>query len=88
MPPGGLNIGGEPIRRVEGTRFLGVWVDEGIRWNGQIKYGPKLVDFWGWWAGQGQSWVDKFYPCCTTPWSYLTFSTALWLGGIFKVTEI
>ena len=37
MPPGGLNIGGEQIRRIEGTRFFAVWVDEGIRWNGQIK---------------------------------------------------
>ena len=37
VPPEGLSIGGEQIRRVEGTRFLGVWVDEGIRWNGQIE---------------------------------------------------
>ena len=29
-------IGGEHIRRVEGARFLGVWVDEGLRWTGQI----------------------------------------------------
>ena len=28
-PPGGLEIGGEEIRRVEGARFLGVWVDGG-----------------------------------------------------------
>ena len=25
------------IRRVEGARFLGVWVDEGLRWTGQIE---------------------------------------------------
>ena len=37
MPPGGLEIGGEPIRRVEGARFLGVWVDEGLKWTGQIE---------------------------------------------------
>ena len=37
MPPGGLNIGGEPIRKVDGARFLGVWVNEGCRWNGQIE---------------------------------------------------
>ena len=36
VPPGGLKIGGEPIRRVEGARFLGVWIDEGITWNGHI----------------------------------------------------
>ena len=35
-PPGGLKIGGEEVRRVEGARFLGVWVDEGLRWTGQI----------------------------------------------------
>ena len=32
----GLVIGGEKIRRVEGARFLGVWVDEGLGWTGQI----------------------------------------------------
>ena len=36
VPPGGLKIGNEQIRRVEGVRFLGVWVDEGITWNGHI----------------------------------------------------
>ena len=36
VPPGGLKIGGEQIRRVEGARFLGVWIDEGITWNGHI----------------------------------------------------
>ena len=37
MPPGGLVIGSEEIRRVEGVRFLGVWIDEGIKWTGQIE---------------------------------------------------
>ena len=37
MPPGGLEIRGEQIRRVEGARFLGVWVDEGFKWTGQIE---------------------------------------------------
>ena len=32
-----LEIGGEEIRRVDGARFLGVWVDEGLRWTGQIE---------------------------------------------------
>ena len=36
LPPGGLKIGGEEIRRVDGARFLGVWVDEGLKWTGQI----------------------------------------------------
>lgn len=33
---GGIRIGGEEIRRVQGARFLGVWVDEGLSWTGQI----------------------------------------------------
>ena len=32
----GLMIGGEQVKRVDGARFLGVWVDEGLRWTGQI----------------------------------------------------
>ena len=30
-------IGGEKIRRIEGARFLGLWVDEGLRWTGHIE---------------------------------------------------
>ena len=29
-------IGGEEIRRVEGARFLGVWVDENLKWSAHI----------------------------------------------------
>ena len=29
-------IGGEKIRRVEGARFLGVWVDENLKWSAHI----------------------------------------------------
>jgi hypothetical protein len=36
VPPGGISIGGEEIRRVEEARFLGVWVDGGLSWTGQI----------------------------------------------------
>ena len=36
VPPDGVKIGGEEVRRVEGARFLGVWVDGGLRWTGQI----------------------------------------------------
>ena len=32
-----LEVGGERIRRVDGARFLGVWVDEGLGWTGQIE---------------------------------------------------
>ena len=32
-----LKMGLEEIRRVEGARFLGVWVNEGIKWKGQIE---------------------------------------------------
>ena len=35
-PQGGITIGGEEVRRVDGARFLGVWVDEGLRWTGHI----------------------------------------------------
>ena len=37
IPTGGLEIGGEQIGRVEGARFLGVWVDGGLRWTGHIE---------------------------------------------------
>ncbi len=44
MPPiGGLVIGGEPVRKVEGARFLGVWVDEGLGWTGHIDRVRKKV---------------------------------------------
>ena len=36
VPPGGIKIGGEEIRRDEGACFLGVWVDEWLSWTGQI----------------------------------------------------
>ena len=37
VPPGGLSIGGVQISKVVGSKFLGVWVDEGLRWNEQIE---------------------------------------------------
>jgi hypothetical protein len=36
VPLGGLVIEGEQIRRVEGARFLGVWIDAGLNWRGHI----------------------------------------------------
>ena len=41
--PGGLEIGGEQVRRVEGARFLGVWVDECLGWTGHIEKVRKKV---------------------------------------------
>ena len=31
-----LAVGGEEIKRAEGARFLGVWVDERLRWSEQV----------------------------------------------------
>jgi hypothetical protein len=36
VPPGGLVIDGEQVRRVECSRFLGVWVDAELKWRGHI----------------------------------------------------
>ena len=36
QPSLGLKVGGQEIRRVEGARFLGVWVDERLRWTEHI----------------------------------------------------
>jgi hypothetical protein len=41
-------IEGEQIRRVEGTRFLVVWVDAGLNWRGHIgQVGTKLWQLLG-----------------------------------------
>ena len=37
VPKGGLVIGNESISRVEGAKFLGIWVDEGLKWSEQIE---------------------------------------------------
>ena len=38
LPEGlGLEIGVERVVQVDGSRFLGVWVDGGLRWSGQIE---------------------------------------------------
>ena len=37
VPQGELKIGTEYIERVQGLRFLGVWVDEGLKWAGHIE---------------------------------------------------
>ena len=35
--PRNVRIGNDDIKRVEGTKFLGVWVDEGLKWTGYIE---------------------------------------------------
>ena len=48
VPPGGITIGGEHITRVKVACFLGVWIDEGLRWKGQIdRSGQRWVGFLG-----------------------------------------
>ena len=43
-----IEIGGEQIGRAEGARFLGLWVDEGLGWRGQIeRVGSKLRQLLG-----------------------------------------
>ena len=36
VPEGGLWIGDGEVRRVPGARFLGVWVDEGLKWREHV----------------------------------------------------
>jgi hypothetical protein len=31
-------INGEQVKRVEGSRFLGVWVDAELKWRGHIDH--------------------------------------------------
>jgi hypothetical protein len=51
-PLGGLEFEGEQIRRVEGTRFMGIWIDAGLNLRGHIgQVGTKGVwgsQCWGW----------------------------------------
>ena len=37
MPQEEVRIGDERIRRVQGVRFLGVWIDEGLKWTAYIE---------------------------------------------------
>jgi hypothetical protein len=48
VPQGGIEIEGERIRRVECARFLGVWIDAGLNWRGQIgQVGTKVRQLLG-----------------------------------------
>ena len=37
MPQEDVRIGSELIRQVQGVKFLGVWIDEGLRWTAYIE---------------------------------------------------
>jgi hypothetical protein len=48
VPPGGLVIGGEQIRREEGVKFLGVRIDAGLRWRDHMgKVGTNVQQLLG-----------------------------------------
>ena len=32
----GLSVGGEEVKRVSGVKFLGIWVDERLKWTEQV----------------------------------------------------
>ena len=77
MPPGGLEIGGEQIGRVEGARFLGVWVDEGLSWAGQIdKVGKKVGRLLGVLGRLGSVLGCGSSSHSVMGWSYHTFNIA------------
>jgi hypothetical protein len=48
VPLGELEFVGEQIRRVEGTRFLGMWIETGLNWRGHIgQVGTKVRQLLG-----------------------------------------
>jgi hypothetical protein len=48
VPQGELECEGEQIRRVEVTRFLGIWIDAGLNWRGHIgQVGTKVRQLLG-----------------------------------------
>jgi hypothetical protein len=40
-------IDGEQVRRVEGWKFLGVWVDAELKWSSHIDQGVRCGGSWG-----------------------------------------
>ena len=81
VPPGGLKIGGEEIRRVEGARFLGVWVDEGLKWTAHIenvraKVGRLLGVLGRAWGILGGSMVRSLYNALVLP--HLQYCLIVW----------
>jgi hypothetical protein len=48
VPPGGLVVDGEQVRRVKGSKFLGVWVDAELKWRCHIdQVGGRCGGSWG-----------------------------------------
>ena len=81
VPTGGLKIGNEAIRRVQGARFLGVWVDEGLRWSSQIekvrsKVGRLLGVLGRAWVTLGGESVYKLYNAMVLP--HLQYCLMVW----------
>ena len=72
VPQGGIKIGSETINRVSGARFLGVWVDEGLKWAGHIervraKVGRLLGVLGRAWATLGGQSVRQLYNALVLP---------------------
>ena len=81
VPQGGLQIGTETIRRVDGARFLGVWVDEGLKWTGHIeKVRAKVSRLLGVlgraWATLGGESVHRLYNALVLP--HLQYCLLVW----------
>jgi hypothetical protein len=47
VPPGGLLIDGEQVRRVNGSKLLEVWVDSEHKWRGHIDQVRRLLGVLG-----------------------------------------
>ena len=72
----GLMIGREEVKRVDEARFLGVWVDEGLRWTGQIDRVKRKVSQLFGVVGRAGMVLGGRQLLYTTPWSCLISSTA------------
>jgi hypothetical protein len=54
-PSGRMVIDGRQMRRVEGSKFLGVWVDAELKWRGHIdQVGRRCGGSWGCYVGPGR----------------------------------
>ena len=88
-PPGGLKIGGREVRRVDGARFLGVWVDEGLSWTGQIEQVRAKVGRLLGVLGRARSVLGEGLSShSATAWYSRTCSTASWSGGTSRGAEM
>jgi hypothetical protein len=81
VPPGALVIEGEQIRRVEDTRFLGVWIDARLNWRGPCwQVATKMRQLLGV-LGRIRSDLNVRLISLYNIWFSHTSSTASWLGG-------